>query len=164
VSPEDVTPEATRSIAVVREEDLADLLPLFRAYCAFYGSSPADEDLLALGRSLIADPEHEGLQLLARDLRPGGAAIGFATVYWTWESTKARRLAVMNDLFVTEAARGTGLADELIAACAERARERGVRVLSWVTAPDNHRAQRVYDRSGATRSPWLEYELEVPAR
>ncbi len=161
--PGGATPEATRSIAVVREEDLADLLPLFRAYCAFYGSSPSDDDLLALSRALIADPGREGLQLLARDLRAGGAAIGFATVYWTWESTKARRLAVMNDLFVTEAARGTGVADELIGACAERARERGVRVLSWVTAPDNHRAQRVYDRTGAARSPWLEYELEVPA-
>jgi GNAT superfamily N-acetyltransferase len=164
VPPEGATPEAGRSIAVVREEDLADLLPLFRAYCAFYGASPADGDLLALSRALIADPEHEGVQVLARDLRAGGAAIGFATVYWTWESTKARRLAVMNDLFVAEAARGTGVADELIADCAERARERGVGVLSWVTAPDNHRAQRVYDRTGATRSPWLEYELEVPAR
>ena len=69
----------------------------------------------------------------------------------------------MNDLYVAEAARGTGIADELIASCADRARERGVRVLAWVTAPDNHRAQRVYDRTGATRSPWLEYELEVPA-
>ena len=148
----------------MREEDLADLLPLFRAYCAFYGSSPSDDDLLALSRALVADPEREGLQLLARDAQAGGAAIGFATVYWTWESTKARRLAVMNDLFVAEAARGTGVADELIARCADEARQRGVRVLSWVTAPDNHHAQRVYDRTGATRSSWLEYELEVPAR
>jgi GNAT superfamily N-acetyltransferase len=164
VPPEGRTPAAGRSIAVVREEDLAELLPLFRAYCAFYGSSPGDDDLLALSRALLADPAREGVQLLARDVRTGGAAIGFATVYWTWESTQARRLAVMNDLFVAESARGTGVADELIAACAGQARARGVRVLSWVTAPDNHRAQRVYDRTGATRSPWLEYELEVPAR
>jgi ribosomal protein S18 acetylase RimI-like enzyme len=149
-------------ISVVREEDLADLLPLFRAYCAFYGSSPSDADLLALCRALLADPEREGVQLIARDVRAGGAAVGFATVYWTWQSTKARRLAVMNDLFVAEPARGAGVADALIAACAEQARERGVRALSWVTAPDNRRAQRVYDRAGATRSSWLEYELEVP--
>ena len=38
----------------------------------------------------------------------------------------------MNDLFVAEEARGTGLADALIAACAELARARGVRALSWV--------------------------------
>jgi hypothetical protein len=32
-----------------------------------------------------------------------------------------------------------------------------------MTAPDNHRAQAVYDRSGASASSWLEYELEVQA-
>jgi GNAT superfamily N-acetyltransferase len=69
----------------------------------------------------------------------------------------------MHDLFVTPAARGTGLADALIAACRELAREHGARTLSWTTAPDNRRAQAVYDRSGASASSWLEYELEVDA-
>jgi GNAT superfamily N-acetyltransferase len=147
----------------VREEDLQDLLPLVRAYCEFYEASPADAELLALSRALLADPEHHGVQLLARDGEAGGAAAGFATVYWSWETTRARRLAVMNDLFVVEAARGTGLADALISSCADLARAHGVRALSWMTAPSNARAQRVYDRSGAARSEWVEYELEVPA-
>jgi len=149
----------TSTIAIAAEEDLDDLLPLMRAYTAFYGRSPSDEDLLALSRALVADPVHDGIQLLARDLR--GRAIGFATVYWTWETTKPGRLAVMNDLFVVEHARGSGVAEALIAACAAQARARGIRALSWVTAPDNHRAQRVYDRVGATSSAWLEYELTL---
>jgi GNAT superfamily N-acetyltransferase len=151
------------AIGRLREEDLPELLGLMRAYCDFYEASPADAELLALSRALLADPERDGVQLLARDGEAGGAAVGFATVYWTWETTKARRLAVMNDLYVAEPARGTGLADALIAACAGLAREHGVRALSWVTAPSNARAQRVYDRSGAARSEWVEYELEVPA-
>jgi GNAT superfamily N-acetyltransferase len=156
------TPERF-AIAPVREADLDDLLPLLRAYCAFYEAAPADADLHALSRALLADPAREGVQLLARDREAAGAAAGFATVYWSWSTTKARRLAVMNDLFVTDAARGSGLADALIAACADLARERGVAALSWVTAPGNARAQRVYDRTGAARSEWVEYELEVPA-
>jgi len=151
------------AIAPVREEELSDLLELVRAYCAFYDAAPADAGLLALSRALLADPEREGVQLLARDRERGDAAAGFATVYWSWSTTQARRLAVMNDLFVAEEARGTGLADALIAACADLARARGVRALSWVTAPGNRRAQRVYDRTGAARSEWVEYELEVPA-
>jgi GNAT superfamily N-acetyltransferase len=151
-------------VAAVREDDLAELLALVRAYCAFYEAAPSDDDLLALSRALLADPEREGVQLLARDRERDGAAAGFATVYWSWSTTQARRLAVMNDLFVAEVARGTGLADALIAACADLARARGVRALSWVTAPGNRRAQRVYDRTGAARSEWVEYELEVPAR
>ena len=37
----------------------------------------------------------------------------------------------------------------------------GAPVLSWMTAPDNHRAQAVYERVGATGDTWLEYELEL---
>lgn len=148
------------SIARVREEDLADLLPLMRGYCDFYAVSPSDDELLALSRALIADPEHEGVQLIAR--RDGGA-IGFATVFWTWSTLSAARIGVMNDLFVTPDGRGSGVADELIRACAAECTRRGARTLSWQTATDNLRAQAVYERIGARRSQWLDYELPVDA-
>lgn len=154
----------TRPISLVAEEDLPDLLPLLRGYCAFYARTagitpPSDAALLDLSRALIADPEHEGVQLLARGA--DGAALGFATVFWTWSTLSAARIAVMNDLFVAEAARGTGVADDLIAACATAARARGCARLTWQTAHDNARAQAVYDRVGATRSSWLDYDLAL---
>jgi GNAT superfamily N-acetyltransferase len=146
-------------ITVVGESDFDTLLPLMRGYCDFYNVSPSDEDLLALSRALIADPERDGIQLLARDAE--GEGLGFATVYWTWQTLSAARLAVMNDLFVAEAGRGTGLADRLIAACHERAAAHGATDLAWQTAKDNHRAQKVYDRVGARRSEWFDYTLPV---
>jgi GNAT superfamily N-acetyltransferase len=145
-------------IARVREQDLAELLPLVRGYCDFYEVSPPDEDLLALSRALIADPERDGVQLLARNR---GEAVGFATVYWSWATTIASRIGVMNDLFVSPAARGTGAAERLIDACVEECRRHGAAELTWQTAPDNERAQRVYDRVGATRSHWVDYSLSV---
>ena len=54
----------------------------------------------------------------------------------------------MNDLFIAPEARGSGLADRLIAACRERAAEHGAGELAWQTAKDNHRAQAVYERVG----------------
>jgi GNAT superfamily N-acetyltransferase len=144
-------------IARAREEDLPDLLPLLRDYCEFYEVAPADEALLALSRALLADPEHEGVQLLARD--DAGTATGFATVFWSWSTLSAGRIAVMNDLFVAPEARGTGTADALIAACLELARERGAGSLGWQTAKDNLRAQKVYDRVGGERSEWIDYGL-----
>ena len=147
-------------ITRVGEEDLDELLPLLRGYCDFYEVSPSDEALLAVSRALIADPEREGIQLIARD--PDGQAAGFATVYWTWQTLNAARLAVMNDLFLADAARGSGLADRLIAACRERAAEHGAGELAWQTAKDNHRAQAVYDRVGGSRSEWFDYSLAVP--
>ena len=146
-------------ITVVGEADLEDLLPLLRGYCDFYEVAPSDDALLAVSRALIADREREGVQLIARG--PDGRAVGFATLYWTWQTLNAARLGVMNDLFVAEEARGTGLAERLIAACRERCAERGARELAWQTAKDNHRAQTVYDRVGGRRSEWLDYSLPV---
>ena len=147
------------AVTTVGEADLGELLPLLRGYADFYEVSPSDEALLELSRALIADPEREGMQFLARDGE--GRAIGFATVYWLWSTTSATRIGLMNDLFVAPEARGQGAAGALIRACADRTRELGAPVLSWLTATDNHRAQGVYERVGATGSTWLEYELEL---
>lgn len=149
----------------MREEDLDVLLPLVRGYVAFYEETqgfaqPTDEALLALSRALLARPDHDGRQLLARDAETGDA-VGFATIYWTFSTLSAGRVAVMNDLFVAPAARGTGLAEQLIEACRTHARERGATSLQWSTALDNERAQAVYDRVGGERSTWLDYSLPV---
>jgi GNAT superfamily N-acetyltransferase len=144
-------------IHLVGEADLRELLPLMRGYCDFYEADPPDDALLAMSRALIADPEREGVQLVARD--GGGTAVGFATVFWSWSTLGAVRIGVMNDLYVAPEARGEGAADALIAACLERCRERGARALSWQTARDNHRAQTVYERVGATREEWVDYSL-----
>ena len=150
---------AETTITAVAERDLDDLLPLLRGYCDFYEVDPPDAQLLALCRALIADPEREGVQLIARE--PGGRAVGFATVFWTWQTLDAGRIGVMNDLFVHPDARGTGLATALIEACAERTRAHGGEGLGWGAALDNARAQTVYARVGATPSRWLTYELAL---
>jgi GNAT superfamily N-acetyltransferase len=143
------------TIARVTETDLDELLPLMRAYCDFYEVAPSDEALLTLSRALIADPEHEGVQLLARD----NGAVGFATIYWSWATTSAERIGVMNDLFVAAEARGTGVAEALIEACRAEREAHGAGKLTWQTAPDNAAAMKVYDRVGATREQWVDYWL-----
>jgi len=144
-------------IAIVREEDLPDLLPLMRGYAEFYETATPDERLLAVSRALLEDPERQGLQLLARDA--DGRATGYATLLWTWSHLRGGRKGVMNDLFVAEHARGTGVADALIEACRERCREHGAVWLEWQTAKDNLRAQAVYDRAGGERAEWIDYGL-----
>jgi GNAT superfamily N-acetyltransferase len=153
----------TAAITTVGEDDLLDLLPLLRGYCEFYEVDPPNEQLLAMCRALIADPGREGVQLIARESgsHPPARAIGFATIFWSWQTLDAGRIGVMNDLFVHPDARGTGVADALISACARRAKEHGARVLAWETALDNARAQKVYDRVGARPSRWLSYELPL---
>jgi GNAT superfamily N-acetyltransferase len=148
-----------RVISIVTEPDLPQLLPLMRAYRDFYGARTADDDLLALSHALIEDPERDGVQLIARG--EDGAAIGFATVFWTWSTLRAARIGVMNDLFVAPEARGTGVAEQLIDACLEQCRHRGACSLGWQTARDNKRAQALYERVGARREEWVDYVLDV---
>jgi ribosomal protein S18 acetylase RimI-like enzyme len=148
------------AISTVDEPDLPELLPLMRGYCDFYAVDPSDDALLAMSRALIADPAREGFQLIARD--DSGRAIAFATVFWTWSTSSASRIGVMNDLYVAADARGSGAADELIGECARRVRERGGKELDWQTAKDNHRAQKVYNRVGGKRDDrWLSYSVDL---
>jgi GNAT superfamily N-acetyltransferase len=147
------------AVSTVGEADLGELLPLLRGYADFYEVSPSDEALLELSRALIADPEREGMQFLARDGE--GRAIGFATVYWLWSTTSATRIGLMNDLFVAPEGRGSGAAEALIERCRAACRERGASKLTWQTAKDNARAQAVYDRIGGERQEWLDYSLKA---
>ena len=144
----------------VRADTVGELLPLVRAYCDFYDSHPTDAALRAISDALLEGPDREGIQFLARPERPG-EAVGFVTLYWSWETNHGDRIGVMNDLFVVSERRGGGVGRTLIEACAEACRERGVRRLVWQTALDNTRAQALYDSVGARRSQWLDYALEL---
>jgi len=150
------------SIELVDSADLPDLLGLMRAYSDFYEVAPSDGALLDLSRALIAGPDVEGVQLIARDER--SQAVGFATIFWSWDTTEAGRIGIMNDLYVDPGARGSGLADRLIEASVERCAQRDAVRLEWMTGPENLRAQKVYDRVGGVREPWLIYTRAVPAR
>jgi len=147
------------TVSPVAEADLDALLPLVRGYCDFYVVAPSDEALLALSRALLADPSMEGVQFLARD--GDGRAVGFASLFWLWSTLSASRVGLMNDLFVAEAARGSGAAEALISACREACRARGATKLTWQTSLDNGRAQAVYDRVGGHREQWLDYWLDA---
>ena len=148
-------------IARVGVADLDDLIPLMRGYCDFYEVSPSDGSLRALARTLIERPDTSGVQLIARE---GGAALGFATIFWSYSTLSACAIGVMNDLYVAPQGRGRGLGAELIRACEAECATRGVEILEWETAPSNARAQSVYDRFDAARSEWVTYTLAVTRR
>ncbi len=135
-------------ISRVTQSDLEELLPLMRAYCDFYEVDPPDDALLALSRALLADPAREGVQLIARH---DGEAVGFATIYWSWATTIASRIGVMNDLYVAPTARGSGAADELILACLEECRQHGAVELTWIVVPPLGRRQEQETTSALAR-------------
>ncbi len=149
----------TAEIRLANPDEADDLLPLMRGYCDFYEANPTDEGLRDMATSLASD-SRQGVLFIARD---GGEAVGFAAMGWKWSSLRGSRIGFLEDLFVAPESRGGGIAEALIAACGDACRERGMPALEWMTATDNHRAQKVYDRIGAEGEEWRVYELELGA-
>jgi GNAT superfamily N-acetyltransferase len=139
-------------------EELDELLPLVAGYQRFYGADSDDERNRRFF-SRFLHPSDEGLLLGAwRDKR----MVGFATLYWFFSSTKAADSVLLNDLFVRDDVRGEGIGRKLIERALDETRRRGAHHLEWYTAPDNVRAQRLYDSlPGAERSAWFAYEIEA---
>ena len=140
--------------------DVEGVLPLLRAYCDFYEGNPTDDALRQLVLALVDDPRHEGVQLMAR--AEDGAAVGFATVYWTWSTVRASRLAVLNDLYVVPPYRRHGVAAALVERAVDVARDHGAVALCWDTHADNSGARALYRRLGAVEATnWVDYELST---
>jgi GNAT superfamily N-acetyltransferase len=149
--PADVQIEPLRSAA-----ELDGLLPAIGAYQRFYEVDDIDDDRNRAFFARFLSPSEDGAILVARE---GDEIRGYACLYWHLSSLAAAETVLMNDLFVREDARGKGVGRALIGASAAVARERGAACLEWATAPDNTRAQALYDSTGAARSEWIEYEL-----
>jgi ribosomal protein S18 acetylase RimI-like enzyme len=142
----------------LRAEELEAALPLVAGYQRFYEAEPDDERNRRFFARFI-EPSDEGLLLGAW---VDGELVGFATLYWFHSSTKATDTVLMNDLFVAETVRGGGVGRALIDASMAVVRQRGAAHLEWYTAPDNDRAQRLYDSyPGSDRSTWFAYEVEA---
>lgn len=137
---------------------LEALLPLIVAYQRFYEVADVDTERNRAFFSRFIAPSEDGMLLGAWR---GDELLGYACLYWHFTSLVPAETVLMNDLYVDERARGGGVGRALIEASAAVARERGAHHLEWATAPDNRRAQRLYDSTGAERSEWVEYELKL---
>jgi GNAT superfamily N-acetyltransferase len=145
-------------IEPIAAEQLEALLPLIAAYQRFYDVGEVDDERNRAFFARFLAPSEDGLLLGARR---GEELVGYACLYWHFTSLIPAETVLMNDLYVAAAERGTGVGRALIEASAEVARERGVTVLQWVTAPDNETARRLYERTGAESEPSIEYELRL---
>jgi len=137
---------------------LERLLPLIAAYQRFYEVERIDDERNRAFFSRFLAPSEEGMLLGAWR---GEELVGYACLYWHHTSLVPADTVLLNDLYVVAGRRGEGIGRALIEAGAAVARGRGAHRLEWVTAPDNEAARRLYDRTGATSEPSIEYELRL---
>lgn len=128
---------------------------LYQGYADFYGVSQTPE-MRERVWSWIQAHEVEGLGAVSDE----GALVGLAHFRPFARPLSATIGGFLDDLFVDPAHRSTGAADALIAAVAEEGRRRGWSVIRWITAGDNARARKVYDRV-ASATPWVTYDIKL---
>ncbi len=139
--------------------DVARVAPLFDAYRQFYRQA-AD---LALAEAFVAERlarEESVIFLAERD----GVPVGFVQLYPLFSSTavRPRRLWLLNDLFVSPAARGAGTGRALLDRARQLAEDTGAVGLELATARTNTGAQRLYQSLGyRVDEQFLRYELEL---
>lgn len=141
-------------------EDLDSVAPLFDAYRCFYEQA-SDPDLardflrerLALRESVIF--------LAERRSRKRPEPLGLMQLYPGFSSVAARRLWILNDLFVVSSARGQGIGRALLEASRRYARRTGACRVTLSTASDNVVAQALYEAFGFRRDPDFHYALPV---
>jgi len=87
-------------------------------------------------------------------LAPDGSAAGFTQLYPSFSSASAKRIFILNDLFVDTAARRGGVGRALLEAAADFGRSAGAVRLTLSTAHTNTSAQSLYEANG-----WLRDEV-----
>ena len=128
-------------------DDLELIVPLFDAYRQFY-RQPAN---LQLARSFLSDRLRLNESIIFVALDPDGSAIGFTQLYPSFSSASARRIYILNDLFVAHLARRRNTGRALLQAAAEFGRQEGAARLTLSTALDNSAAQALYESAGWQR-------------
>ncbi len=136
----------THTIRQATVDDVEPLVPLFDAYRQFYGRT---SDVAAARTFLLARfANRESTLFIAHQ---GEMAIGFVQLYPSFSSVSLARIFILNDLFVQEQARRTGVASSLLSAAATFAVSLGAVRLSLSTALTNDAAQALYRSAGWNR-------------
>lgn len=141
-------------IEAVSKNNLAEVLPLIREYQEFYKVAEISDKKNSEFFSQFGESNPAGCQFLYRE---SGKVIGFATVYFSFTSTIAAKVAVLNDLYTLPNRRGKGVGRQLIEHCRSYAAKNGAGRLQWVTAPENEQAQKLYDSMNTGKSTWHFY-------
>ncbi|MFF1632914.1 GNAT family N-acetyltransferase [Leifsonia sp. NPDC058248] len=141
----------------VADGDFFAWLDLYEKYAEFYETPLTDQKALLLWSWLTA-PDHEEDGLVAIE---GERLVGLAHFREFARPLEGDRGLFLDDLYVADENRGKGVGHALIEAVRQRAVERGLGVVQWITAHDNRTAQNVYD-SVASRTSWVTYEIDLP--
>lgn len=143
----------TLKIRKLRPEDRSQWDELWRKYLEYYETELSREIYDSTFARLLSDSPHEFHGLMAEK---DGELVGLVHYLFHRHGWKVEDVCYLQDLFVSEAARGTGAGRALIEAVYREADQAGAPTVYWLTQDFNTSARRLYDRI-ATVTPFVKY-------
>ena len=141
----------TRQISI---EDKAAWQILYLGYLKFYDSEPIERSTeLVWQRLTTEDPQIHGL---VAEL--DGVIVGITHFHYQLSTWTHSFHCYLEDLYVSEEARGKGVASALIAEVKKLAIEHKCSELFWITKESNAVARKLYDKV-STKSDFVRYEI-----
>lgn len=126
---------------------------LWRQNIIQFGAPDMPDDVIDGLWQRILDPDHPMQAWLALDRTPSDTAskddqsvIGLAHLIIHPHTFTLRNVAYLEDFWVSPDHRSRGIGGLMMDALQEQARQNNWLRLYWLTASDNHGAQRLYDR------------------
>ena len=144
------------AIANIGENDFDDWRQMFVDFAILHDVSPTPEGV-ARTWGWLCDPTHPetGLIVRVRD-----DVVGFVHYRLQPSALRGTQILYLDDLFIAEAHRGSGVADDTMDRLREIAQTHGCSAIRLDTHATNKRARRFYERH-AKNTNWTTYEMTV---
>ena len=138
-------------------KDLDGVSKLFDSYRVFY-EQPSN---IEAAKNFIQERLEKNDSIIFVAVK-NGEYFGFTQLYPSFSSVSMRRLWILNDLYVMQGARKSGVGKKLLAAAKQLAIQTQAKGLSLQTAVDNVSAQALYESDGWKKDEkFLYYTLNI---
>jgi GNAT superfamily N-acetyltransferase len=144
------------TIKQITHSEVEDVVLLFDAYRIFYKQ---DSDANAVKTFLLQRLlKNESVIFVAYK---DGIAVAFTQLYPIFSSVSLHNAFLLNDLYVSEAARGNGVATMLLDKAKQFGKEENAKFLMLQTAADNFKAQAVYEKNNWSKETDFFYSVNL---
>lgn len=145
------------SIERVVEKNFHEFIRLIVKFAQYEHLTPPDEGAQERLKKdgLSGDPSFEAY-LGTLD----GGAVGFITMFQTYSTFMARPLLYLEDIFVLEDFRKSGIGQKFFDFYVQEAKNRGDGGAQWCVLDWNEPAIRFYEKNRATRKNWIFYGMD----
>tara|TARA_B100001013_G_scaffold149962_1_gene89055 strand:- start:600 stop:1046 length:447 start_codon:yes stop_codon:yes gene_type:complete len=146
----------TFTIRKLEPSDYEGWAILFSGYAEYYKFNIEDANIKQTWK-WINDFDHP-LECLAAF--EDHQIIGFSHFRAMPSPLRGENIGFLDDLFVDPEYRGNNLGDMLLSAIQKEAKERGWKIIRWITKDNNYRARSLYDKY-SKKTDWNVYEMQI---